>query len=405
MSNKLKTTPVGWLLMLVIGVSYLTVTTLSPKMTFAQAQSSLEVSILTSGPGPQAYALFGHTALHVRDLQSGADYVYNFGTFDKETKGFYLKFLAGTLYYQISRSTYQQYMAEYIADNRWVFEQQVLADPASLQLMVDSLQTLILPQNRNYLYKFFTNNCSTRVFDLVLFYAANPPPPDTLVKSTGITYRHALKPYNAGYEWLSVGINLLLGSFADQKMSLLQSTFLPENLMHVVANTGVAAKPQNVFQGTFAPPTLLDPNVPMILFWILLLLHIAEVFVMKPSAHRSDIIDIILFSASAVLGLLLLALWLWSHHQPLHLNLNLLWANPLNMLVIWAIATRRRLLTRIWLIIYLVPLSFMIINWSRMPQIFPLELMPVVTLLAFRTVNRLFRFRQKEASVGEGVPK
>ncbi|NCA86710.1 MAG: DUF4105 domain-containing protein [Clostridia bacterium] len=401
MSNKSKSTSVGWLRMLMLCAFSLVIIAFSSKSTLAQAKSTLEVSILTSGPGPQIYALFGHTALRVRDAQSGADHVYNFGTFDEDTDGFYLKFLAGTLYYQLTRTTYQDYMAEYIADNRWVFEQQLLVDQVELQLMADSLQTLLLPENRDYLYDFFTNNCSTRVFDLVLYYSKSGSVPDTLLQAAAITWRKALKPYIAGYEWLNVGINLLLGPFADQPMTLLQSTFLPENLMHVAAGVGVATLPQSVFEGTFTPPAPLEPNVPMILLWALLLLMVADVFIMKSSSRRSDIIDITLYATSAALGLLLLALWLWSRHIPLLVNLNLLWANPLNVLVVWSIATRRKLLTRIWLIIYLVPLSFMIINWTRMPQVFPLELMPLVTLLAFRTVNRLFRFRQKEAATAK----
>jgi hypothetical protein len=38
----------------------------------------------------------------------------------------------------------------------------------------------------------------------------------------------------------------------------------------------------------------------------------------------------------------------------------------------------------------------MLINWSKMPQKFPLELMPLVTALAFRAVNRVFNFRLKD---------
>ena len=107
--------------MLVLGASSLAITAQTPKLILAQAKSPLKVSILTSGPGQQLYALFGHTALRVRDAQSGTDHVYNFGTFDEDTDGFYLKFLAGTLNYQIARTTYQQYMAEYIADTRWTY--------------------------------------------------------------------------------------------------------------------------------------------------------------------------------------------------------------------------------------------------------------------------------------------
>jgi len=65
MNNKFKTTSVRWLLMLVLGASSLAITAQTPKLILAQAKSPLKVSILTSGPGQQLYALFGHTALRV----------------------------------------------------------------------------------------------------------------------------------------------------------------------------------------------------------------------------------------------------------------------------------------------------------------------------------------------------
>ena len=61
------------------------------------------VSIITCGPGSEFYTTWGHSAIRVCDPELGLDLVYNYGTFDFNTKHFYLKFAQGRLDYCLSR--------------------------------------------------------------------------------------------------------------------------------------------------------------------------------------------------------------------------------------------------------------------------------------------------------------
>ena len=60
-----------------------------------------EVSLLTMLPGEEVYSLFGHSALRIRDDAAGLDRTYNFGTFSFDQPFFLLRFLRGSLDYQL----------------------------------------------------------------------------------------------------------------------------------------------------------------------------------------------------------------------------------------------------------------------------------------------------------------
>src|SRR5579872_4554601 len=72
-----------------------------------------KVSILTCNPGPDPYAIFGHSAIRVNDPLSGIDVVFNYGTFDFDDPSFYQKFLGGRLLYFLSASTFGDFLPEY----------------------------------------------------------------------------------------------------------------------------------------------------------------------------------------------------------------------------------------------------------------------------------------------------
>ena len=65
------------------------------------------ISILTCSPGNELYSLFGHTGIRVVDKANNMDIVFNYGTFDFATQGFYFKFARGLLPYQLSCSEFR----------------------------------------------------------------------------------------------------------------------------------------------------------------------------------------------------------------------------------------------------------------------------------------------------------
>ena len=91
--------------------------------TFAQDSSRIRISLLTCTPGDELYSIFGHSAIRVIDSNSVTDIVYNYGTFNFDDEGFYIKFVRGKLNYYISMETFEDFKYLYQATNRGITEQ------------------------------------------------------------------------------------------------------------------------------------------------------------------------------------------------------------------------------------------------------------------------------------------
>ena len=97
--------------------------------TFSQDSSHLRISLLTCTPGDELYSTFGHSAIrivdssHRDDTGKFSDIVYNYGTFNFDDEGFYLKFIRGKLLYYISRAYFDEFVYEYQESNRGITEQ------------------------------------------------------------------------------------------------------------------------------------------------------------------------------------------------------------------------------------------------------------------------------------------
>ena len=77
---------------------------LFPSRSFSQSDShpytltdSSSISLITASPGTELWARWGHSAIRVKDPVKPFDLVFNYGTFDFNTPGFYIKFLRGKL--------------------------------------------------------------------------------------------------------------------------------------------------------------------------------------------------------------------------------------------------------------------------------------------------------------------
>ena len=92
-----------------------------------QLSNEAEISILTCSPGKELYSLFGHTAIRVQDPKANLDEVFNYGTFDFDTPHFYLKFAQGLLPYQLSATSFRNFMLSYQMEERSVYSQPISA--------------------------------------------------------------------------------------------------------------------------------------------------------------------------------------------------------------------------------------------------------------------------------------
>jgi hypothetical protein len=89
----------------------------------AQSNERLRISLITCTPGEELYSIFGHSALRIVDSNSVSDIIFNYGTFNFDDDGFYLKFMRGKLNYFVSLQTTADFLYGYQMESRGVTEQ------------------------------------------------------------------------------------------------------------------------------------------------------------------------------------------------------------------------------------------------------------------------------------------
>jgi hypothetical protein len=86
---------------------------------------SVDISLLTCGPGNEDWSYYGHTALRIQDKMHGSDVAVNWGMFSFRKSFFILRFVFGLTDYQIGIYPMTDFLAEYAAEGRWVRQQRI----------------------------------------------------------------------------------------------------------------------------------------------------------------------------------------------------------------------------------------------------------------------------------------
>ena len=190
---------------------------------------SLQISLLTCGPGKEVYSLYGHTAIRFHDVRNQQDLVINYGMFSFAQKNFILRFIFGLTDYEMGIIPFDAFMKEYKREHRWVIEQVLNLSPADKRSIAMAIDANYLPENRVYRYNYFYDNCTTRARDLL----ANNIQGTVVYKSTPntqTTFRSEIHQWNRQQLWARFGNDLLLGIGADQNLTPEAQQFLPDSL-------------------------------------------------------------------------------------------------------------------------------------------------------------------------------
>lgn len=352
-----------------------------------------EIHLVTCGPYQgELYSAFGHTAIRVKDPRSNIDLIYNYGVFDFNQPNFYLNFTRGYLLYSLAVNSYQGFTYAYIADNRFIHEQVLNLDKAQKQRVFNFLQWNALPENRNYLYDYFYDNCATRVRDVFTTVLEDSLVFDSTYVSESYTVRQLCDSYLGLQPWGDLGIDLCLGLPMDKTMQPYEYMFLPDyvetgfNTMQVFRDGAWQPLVKETLI-TYAPIPETTPSTwwnPSFLFWFVALVVALVTFMGYRRQKLALRFDVILFSVIGLLGWLLFLLWVLTDHNAAALNMNLLWALPFHLPLVFIYARgKRRMLGpyfRIIGVFYLLLLIF----WSFLPQDLHNSLIPLVLLLLIR---------------------
>ena len=103
------------------------------------SQPSIEISLLTIGPGPIFWERFGHNAIVVRDNEAGTAIAYNYGIFDFEQENFLANFAQGNMRYRIAADRLDDDTEMYRGDSRSITEQRLAFTPDEADALRDFL--------------------------------------------------------------------------------------------------------------------------------------------------------------------------------------------------------------------------------------------------------------------------
>lgn len=368
----------------------LTIVWLNTFYSFAQDSSRLRISLLTCTPGDELYSTFGHSAFRVTDSNSLTDIVYNYGTFNFDDDGFYLKFIRGKLQYYLSTENFQDFRNLYRYTNRGITEQ-VLELTASEKLSIQYfLNENLKEENKYYKYDFFFDNCTTRLRDILKKYRDSSFCTKAVMPE-GTTFRQAIHVYlkNNDHLWSKLGIDILLGRPCDAAMTSEQMQFLPDNLMKGLDSTHqMIASHQNLY---VVPNEKGKKVFTPFLFFSLLLILIILLSLSKNKTFQIFLqgFDGLLFFLTGLLGMILVAMWTFTDHAMCKNNFNLLWAWPTHFISSFFINSKKKWMKK-YLKITSLGLLLVLLAWFLLPQQMNNSLIPIILLLIFRSAKKYF---------------
>ncbi|MEO6638256.1 MAG: DUF4105 domain-containing protein [Ginsengibacter sp.] len=360
---------------------------------FSQSDScNLRITLLTCSPGEDLYSTFGHSAIRVTDAVSHSDIVYNYGTFNFDEPGFYMKFIRGKLLYYISTEDFDSFQAFYREEGRGITEQVLNLNCAEKYNMLLLLQTNLMAENRFYKYDFTFDNCTTRLRDLVEKAATSPVNFTEILKNQS-SFRDLIYEY-LNYndkQWSKLGIDILLGSPLDVKMKPREVMFLPDYLMKSFDSASIGSRPlvaakHNLFDIITAPPQRNIFADPFFIFACLFVLVVLLSFSKNLLTKRILVaFDGFLFFMTGLLGVVLILMWVGTDHLMTKENYNLLWAWPTNVIAAFYIHSKKRFAVK-YFVVYALFNLLLIVFWFFLPQHLNPALIPIVAILIFRSL-------------------
>ncbi len=365
---------------------------LSHRMTAQMADSS-DVYIITCAPGTESYSIYGHTALRVAVRGTTFDRVYNWGIFDFSTPNFAYRFAKGRLDYLLGAYSYEDFLREYIAEERSVWSQKLNLTTAEKEKLFELINENLKPENVKYRYDFFFDNCATRVRDIVAAAATDTVIFPVTEKRKQKSFRELVDPNQKVLPWLDLGADMLLGLQADKKATPSDEMFLPVHLMNnmlktIIVHDGISeplAGPAEIvadFTATGKPGA--GAWIPQAVFYLVLILILLITFVFgKPKLEKAT--DFVLYLIYSIIAVLLVFTNLFSEHDALHFNLLFLGINIMIPVLFVFLFTRNKAVT-LSRIAFFVTLSWLPVSLIAGQGINP-ALIPLVLII----MVRLFR--------------
>ena len=285
------------------------------------------VSLLTVSPGAPLYSWFGHSAFLVT-TPDGREITFDYGTFSFRDEDFFTNFAMGRLWF-VCHSSYADYHYEDLdSDGRTVSRVILPLNASQKKAVIGLLNANIKSENREYLYHHYTDNCATRLRDII--DRTTDGDFQAWAKSqSGLTFRQQASRELSLHPFVQWALEFLQSGRIDKQATLWDEMFQPDVLERAVKEYFGLSSEIVVDNGEHEMKQKADANILFaVAFGLMLGILPCIFFILRKRGAGfffTGLVDIIL----GILGSLLLFMMVFTDHDVTWMNENIIFVNPL----------------------------------------------------------------------------
>ncbi len=356
----------------------------------------LLIQYVSFSPGDDITTYWGHAGVIVADTVRKVSRLYNFGLFSLGD-GMLARFAMGRLIFSSGQSRVANYFEWYRSSNRDVHIQTLNFTPAQRLALAHDLAEAVKPENRDYLYHHYYENCATRIRDMIDRQTDGAVAEWCADRASTETYRELTRRYLTQSAWLDILLLFVMNKQIDRPITDWERMFLPDGLTEVFRHVPLSGRMLVAEEGYYFKsdrPAL--PEKPVARWPILLtaglIIGLSALVLGSWQARSTHLAPRFLLGLLngfyglivGLAGLLLFLMASFTEHDVTFYNENMLLANPLTFLLFLLsfalIAGRWQALRQVYFI-WAIQLVFLLV--LLLMKLFPVFYQYNYPLLAF----------------------
>lgn len=333
------------------------------------------IELVTMGIGSLIWERHGHIALCILYDNPNDDTCYNYGIGDfQKPLGMAWGFFRGTNSFWVGPQRPSDLLWIYHHADRTIWIQPIPLTSEQKMIVINKLESDILPENRYYSYDHFWDNCTTRVRD-VLDDATGGALRSMNEPTDGRTFRDLAREGFYGMRVPLLITDIAMGRVTDRVPSYWERMFLPDYLREA-AHKRWGVEPIVIYQRVGPPPLKDGPSGRVILTLVVLLLT-APAWATRLAGRFERAGLAVAVLPAAFLGLVFWFLAAISPLEYVRFNETCLILMPFDALLVLLPARKRRLYARGRVAMLALVAGLLLVGVLKAP-LWPILLWPLI---------------------------